>query len=82
MVISGADYDPDQVKNVPTVSWKDVRIEDGLYTLCLVGELNLGFLTLSLLSAPFLRKENEPFLFENASNLTHDFLYDNINKKI
>ena len=31
-------------------------------------------LTLSLLGAPFSRK-NEPFLLENASNLTHKFLY-------
>ena len=23
----------------------------------------------------------EPFLLENASNLTHEFLYDNFNKK-
>ena len=26
--------------------------------------------------------KNEPFLVENASNLTHEFLYDNFNKKI
>ena len=27
-------------------------------------------------------KKNEPFLLENAPNLTHEFLYDNFNKKI
>ena len=37
---------------------------------------------LSLLNASFLRKNNKPFLLENASNLTHEFLYDNFNKKI
>ena len=26
--------------------------------------------------------KNEPFLLENASNLNHEFLYDNFNKKI
>ena len=39
-------------------------------------------LTLSLLSASFFRKKYEPFLLENASNLTHEILYDNFNKKI
>ena len=29
-----------------------------------------------------LEKENEQFLLENASNLTHEFFYDNFNKKI
>ena len=38
-------------------------------------------LTLSLLSASFLSKKN-PFLLENASNLAHEFVYDNLNKKI
>ena len=33
------------------------------------------------MSAYFSRKENRQFSFENA-NLTHDFLYDNFNKKI
>ena len=27
-------------------------------------------------------EKNEPFLLENASNLTHEFLYDKFNKKI
>ena len=27
-------------------------------------------------------ENNEPFLLENASNLTHECLYDNFNKKI
>ena len=27
-------------------------------------------------------EKNEPFLYENASSLTHDFLYDNFNNKI
>ena len=27
-------------------------------------------------------EKNEPFLIENASYLTHEFLYDNFNKKI
>ena len=31
------------------------------------------FLTLSLLSASFLRKKHEPFLLENASNLTQEY---------
>ena len=39
-------------------------------------------LTLLLLKVLFLRGKNEPFLHENALNLTHDFLYDNFNKKI
>ena len=30
----------------------------------------------------FEGKINEPFCLENASNLTHEFLYDNFNKKI
>ena len=38
-------------------------------------------LTLSLLSASFLRKSNESFFLENVSNLTHEFFYDNFNKK-
>ena len=38
------------------------------------------YLTLSLLSASFLRK-NETILLENVSNLTHEFLYDNFNKE-
>ena len=29
-----------------------------------------------------LEKINDPFCLENASNLTHEFLYDNFNKKI
>ena len=33
-------------------------------------------------NALFLREKNKSFLFENASNLTHEFLYDNFNKKI
>ena len=39
-------------------------------------------LTLSLLSSSILRKNKVPFLLENVSNLTHEFLYDNFNKKI
>ena len=27
-------------------------------------------------------EKNEPFLLENASNMTHKLLYDNFNKKI
>ena len=27
-------------------------------------------------------EKKEPFLFENVSNLTHEFLYDNFNKKL
>ena len=42
----------------------------------------LLFLTLSLLSSSILRKNRVPFLLENVSNLTHEFLYDNFNKKI
>ena len=44
---------------------------------------NFPFLSLklSLLRALFLRK-NESFFLENASNFTHDFSYDNFNKKI
>ena len=33
-------------------------------------------LTLSLLSASVLRKQNKPLVFENPSKLTHDF-YEN-----
>ena len=40
------------------------------------------YLTLSFLSASFLKKNKVPFLLENVSNLTHEFLYDNFNKKI
>ena len=40
------------------------------------------FLTHSLLSASFLRKINEPFLIENASNFTPENFYGNFNKKI
>ena len=29
-----------------------------------------------------LEEENEPFLLENISNFTHEFLYDIFNKKI
>ena len=32
-------------------------------------------------SGPRFWGKKEPFLFENASNLTHEFLYDNFNKK-
>ena len=39
-------------------------------------------LTLSLLSASFLREKKEPFLVENLSNLTLEFLYDNFKKKV
>ena len=38
-------------------------------------------LTLSYLSASFWRK-NELIRLENASSFTHEFLYDNFNKKI
>ena len=41
----------------------------------------LNTLTLSFLSVLFLR-EKKTISFENASNLTHHFLYDNFNKKI
>ena len=44
-------------------------------------KIHLTYLTLSLLSVSFLR-ENEQFFLENASNLTHEFLYDNFKKKI
>ena len=27
-------------------------------------------------------EKNEPFILENASNLTHEILYDNFNKKM
>ena len=30
----------------------------------------------------FFEERNELFLLENVSNLTHEFLYDNFNKKI
>ena len=34
-------------------------------------------------SQPLVFEEkNEPFILENASNLTHKFLYDNFSKKI
>ena len=36
-------------------------------------------LTLSLLSALFLREKNALFLLQNESNLTHEFLYNNFN---
>ena len=39
-------------------------------------------LTLSLLSALFLREKSESFLLKNALNLTHKFFYENFNKKI
>ena len=39
-------------------------------------------LTLSLLSASFLRGKNEPFHLENASNFTPENFYGNFNKKI
>ena len=29
----------------------------------------------------YLKKNNEPFSLKNSSNLTHEFLYDNFNKK-
>ena len=38
-------------------------------------------LTLLLLRVSFLRKKDEPFLLENTSNLTHEFLYDNFCKE-
>ena len=38
--------------------------------------------TIFNLSLLFLRKLTEPFCFGNATNLTHDFLYDKFNKKI
>ena len=44
-------------------------------------DLNVSRLTLSLLSASFLRKINH-FSLNSASNFTHEFLYDNFNKKI
>ena len=44
--------------------------------------LVLIVLSLSLLGASFLKEKNEPFLLENALNLTHEFLYDNFKKKI
>ena len=31
---------------------------------------------------PVFEGKNEPFLLENASNLTHEISYDNFNKKI
>ena len=34
-------------------------------------------LTLLLLSASFFEGKNEPFILKNASNLTHEFLYEN-----
>ena len=40
------------------------------------------YLTVSLLSASFMKGKNEPFLLENASNLRHEFLYDNFNTRI
>ena len=45
--------------------------------------MSIYYLPLSLLSAQrfVFEEKNEPFLFENASNLTHEFLYDNFNKK-
>ena len=45
---------------------------------------NSGYiLTLSILKASFLeRKINELFCLENASNLAHEFLNHNFNKKI
>ena len=39
-------------------------------------------ITFSLLSASFLKEKKEPYLLENVSNLTHEFLYENLNKKI
>ena len=35
-----------------------------------------------LISVIVFEGKNEPFILENASNLTHKFLYDNFNKKI
>ena len=40
---------------------------------------NTRLLTLSLLGA--FKKKSKPFLLENSSNLTHEFLYDNFLKK-
>ena len=38
---------------------------------------------ITLLSQRFVFEgKTEPFLLENASNLTHEFLYDNLKKKI
>ena len=39
------------------------------------------FLILSLLSASFFEEKNGPFLLKNASNLTHEYEYNNFNKK-
>ena len=37
----------------------------------------------TFVSQPFVFEEkNEPFVLENASNLTHEFLYNNFNKNI
>ena len=44
--------------------------------------IEVNELTLLLLSSSFLRKNKVPFLLENVSNLTYEFLYDNFNKKI
>ena len=46
--------------------------------MCLVVKESL---TLSLLSASFLKK-NEQFLLKNASNLTHEFFYENLTRKL
>ena len=54
----------------------------GCFTTYLVNVLTKVMLTLSLLSALFLREQNEPVLLENTSNLTQMFLYDNFNEKI
>ena len=39
-------------------------------------------LTLSLLNTSVLKEKNIQFCFNSTSNLTHEILYDNFNKKI
>ena len=63
-------------------SWKNVIELYSFFTL--QSKYNFAHLTINTLASQCLvfEKENKPFFFENASNLTHEFLYDNFNKKI
>ena len=57
-----------------------VMLYDGINTH-FKHQLKLIFSPLLLITF-FCWKINEPFHFENASNLTYEFLYNNIDKKI
>ena len=62
------------------IEWKLVFLKLFCISINIIIIIVVLRLTLSLLNAIFLRK-NELFLLKNTSNLTHELLYDNFNKK-